>query len=351
MAIYRGTAAVAFVLAVGACTEASAPVIGKPADVQARLVASSATTPFLPVGTRVQPGDSLVAPAEPYDPRRHGAALADKDSMRHAVPLAERERVRETAKLRPGQYQPASAGSAGLDLTNDGEFHGIYAVFDAESNFELPLPLAGTETVLYSPTMYLGYPEVGSCVEVTGYHSKISGIPTRHWIGFWDWCGENTFVKTIDLTNATDRGKYVRVYNGKPTVTISVVTVAAPQSPRCWYAHLYNYTAGGHEQIMSSCGVMKNTQVAEIQKYGWLMYESYNLWNSSIGACPTLPTIRAMDIQFAQSGLGWSPITNDPTKYAKKPDFDCWSNAPHYEMYFPARGLSANSWEGWTGGN
>ena len=341
-----------FALATIACQETREPTASSGSrSLQASLELASAGSRYLPYGVPVPPGLELTALPEPYDLQKHGPGMPNDRSQWNLVGTSRFPSLPPRgAKLAPpsgpqGEDRPTpGTGDRGLYLTDSQQlFYGIYQVNDVQLDMQLPLPFAGTAADLYAPTVM---PPKFPCIEATTVHQRIiQRDTTDHYMGWFDWCSSPADWKVFEAMDDSFQAAYVRTYNGEPTLVISIVRPVSGQNPPCWYGHLYNYTVGGWVQKWSSCGMG-----GDIEGRGWTMWETYNLLRSSPLNCPSIPSIRAMDIQFAVRNpdwsLTWRPISDYPADVSRLPasgDWPCWYENI-YTFSYPVPGLSANSW-------
>jgi hypothetical protein len=318
---------------------------------------------WMRIGTIVPPGDTLVAPPEPYDPRRHGRLLSNPLA---AANLALRPGFRSPPKRVPPHKYPApmvpcdadgcpedSGGSAdppppgngdrGFFFTQTSQYwYGASAVNDIRG-ISLPAPLSGTDGVfLYAPTMM---PAGGACLEVTQVYARFNGSSaTSPNLGVWDWCQSAPSGRFVVYMpeDATFRNHFVRTYQGRDTYSISIETPAlGPTIGQCWYTDMYDYTLGGWVQLTSSCGNPYHGWGTT----GWTMWESWYLMDG--GRCPTLPSIRATNVVLYDPRVGYpnsTPFTDWPADYSTLgPYGGCWA-AGTYTFNFPGDGSAPNSW-------
>ena len=329
--------------------------INSPNDNQPASAGPPDAPRWLPVGTRVPPGQPIAFPPEPYNPQKHGPALpnptpeANLIGKRGFIPPSPPHAFApsRTGALRNLSDPTPSKGDRVIRLFNTTRaWYGGYAVHDIEPDLNVP-PIRTFTTAeqiyIYAPTFLVP----NSCIEMTTYHSRSTNdTEMANMQGWFDWCGSNTggtpnwvIIEPVNFPSFKDH--YVRTYKGKPTVALSVVTPTSRTG--CWYGHLYDYQSGGWVQKVTSCG---STQIGHHQ--GWTAWESYNIMDSS---CLTLPSIRAMEVRLAD------PFTNTFVPFTDYPDdYDtffggtglCWTNST-YTFSFPASGLGANSWIAETG--
>lgn len=224
----------------------------------------------------------------------------------------------------------------------------MYALQDARTNFLLPYynTYPAPVPMLISPTMLA---PGGSCLEVAVIHSAIHASLTYHELTWADWCNHvngqeyGTPSTREDITTAAFQAKYVRVYNGQPTITVYVVTPnTGNTNGQCWYGGVYNYQAGGYEQKASSCGPTQSP----FGTAGWTMYEDYSLFYNN--DCPSIPSHRSEIIQLYHPAYGYGvQFTNYPTDYGtlNQTNFgDCF-NIGTYSFQSPAPNTLPNSWK------
>lgn len=300
----------------------------------------------MPYGVPVPPDQPLTALPEPYNPQKHGASLPDQTPQANRIGTPGYVPGPSPRRL-PGP--PSSSAPAPGDVdrpiylyTNTVRWHGVAATHDVRADMALPpastLTNAGA-VFIYAPTLL---PPGGSCVEATTIHQRTQNdAATVHLQGWYDWCGYNRpggvagwyYQQPMD---ALFFNNYVRTYNGQPAISISIVTPTNYNG--CWYGHLYNYSVGGWEQKISSCGT---TQIGH--NTGWTAWES---WNLQYG-CPVLANARATQINFADPRPGqpdWVAITDHPNDMAVSVGYGpCWSQNT-YTFQMPAPGEAANSW-------
>lgn len=299
---------------------------------------------WLPVGTKVPVGVAINAPPEPYDPAKHGPALTDSRTEANLAgrPSIDRPKRRRSAS---GDYMPPpGTGDRGFYLTQATRaWYGASAMYDLNLNLQLPTPWGGHDVSVYAPTMM---PPGGTCLEVTQvYHRESDGSTTGKFFGIWDWCesGEDGEFDVFDQQVTTWTNRYVRTYQGKPMYAVSIVTPNTGSTMgQCWYANIYDYLAGGWVQKLARCGQPQHGW----GNTGWTMWESVFLTN---GACPTLPSIRSLDIMLYDPNSGTpTPFTNWPSDNVQLgPYGTCWPSGP-YTFVSPVPGVAANSWRGNT---
>lgn len=134
-----------------------------------RAVTTFAQQGWLPVGTKVKVGDSISVPPEPYNPVKHGPALAAPTEFEN---LANRADFVRPPKRWEGAWSvqdlptpPPGTGDRGFWLyQNSQPWFGVYAVYDVNMSLGLPSAWSSNGVYVYAPTML---PPGGSCVEVT----------------------------------------------------------------------------------------------------------------------------------------------------------------------------------------
>ena len=245
-----------------------------------------------------------------------------------------------TTNTSVGTPPPPNKGDRGFWLTqSSAAWYGSYAVFDVDSTLSMPAPLSGyTAMTLYAPTMLA---PGGSCVEVTQSYRSGAGITgTERVFGVYDWCASSPKFEVYEEENAAFRQRYVRTYQGKPTYAVAITTPnTGSTSGQCWSANLYDYLQGGWVQKWSSCGASLVGTTA-----GWIFWESWDMMDTNV--CPTLPSIRALDISLANPNYpyGWVPFHRYTSDYsAFGPSGYCWTNSV-YTFQSPIAGLDSNSW-------
>lgn len=114
---------------------------------------------------------------------------------------------------------------------------------------------------------------------------------------------------------------------------------------QCWYALLYDYILGGWVQRLARCGV----PVYGVNLTGWNMWESWWLMNPNTGNCPTVLSIRSLNIMLYDPGTGQPvPFTDSPPDYGQLgPSGTCWENGT-YTFASPIPGFAPNTWRGNT---
>jgi hypothetical protein len=305
---------------------------------------------WLPVGTKVPVGDTLVALPEPYDPARHGPAqknpiefenFATRPGFAHAP-------KRRALSLLGGP--PAGTGDRGFLLhQNSRPWYAVYAVYDINMSLALPAAWGGNSGVyVYAPTMM---PPGGACVEVTQrYQRQAGGSTTGKWFGIVDWCetdapeGYEWALLEPQVTSWTNR--YVRTYEGKPTYLVTIVTPNTGNTMgQCWSANLYDYILGGWVERLNRCGTPQHGHGTT----GWTLWESWYLAQSA-ATCPSLPSIRSFEVMLLDPNTGLPvPFTDWPNDFSQHgPQGVCWESPGPYTFTTPIPGLSANSWRGNT---
>ncbi len=95
--------------------------------------------------------------------------------------------------------------------------------------------------------------------------------------------------------------------------------------------------------IANLCG---NSYLPTTHTQGWSQWEAWYVANE--GNCPSIPSIRAMDIiYYDATDYMQHPITDYPGYIGRWPpigDFPCWFEGI-YTFDYPAPGLSPNSWK------
>ena len=319
----------------------------------ARIATSTTQQPqWLPVGTRVPPGQAISAPPEPYDPAKHGPALpAPTDE----VNLAARPDFVPPPKRVPTGPNPPPPGSGdrGIGWSQITKpWYGAYSVYDVQCNLYIDTVFAGEPgAFIYAPTTLAAG---GTCIEITQVYERLRGVAaTKKVFGLYDWCQSDPNQRWALLEDEEDsvfKTRYVRSYQGRDTYSVAVVTPnTGHTSGQCWYAHIYNYEVGGWVQRLVSCG----TSYSGTGNAGWTIWESWFTANDNV--CRTYPSIRALDIALADpDSAKFLPFTNYPQ--------DHWNHAPNgmycwsgpdiwgtiYTFEFPVPGLAANTWRGDT---
>jgi len=302
---------------------------------------------WLRVGTRVPIGDSITVPPEPYSPVRHGPPVASDIRFQNLARRPEYvnppKRGRGQAN-RPLETPPPGTGDRGFWLSQaTAPWFGTYAVYDLNMSLGLPAASNPNGVWVYAPTMM---PPGGSCVEVTQVYRRLkSGSTTGKLFGIYDWCQSGTGefdVLEAQVTAWTNR--YVRTYQGKPAYSVTIVTPNTGRTMgQCWYAHLYDYLLGGWVQRLARCG----TPARQSPALGWTMWESW--WLTSTSTCPSMPSIRSLDIVLYSPSTGAPvPFTDAKADYSQLgPTGTCWQNGI-YSFASPVPGLPVNSWRGNT---
>lgn len=295
---------------------------------------------WMPVGTRVGVGVPVVLPPEPYDPIHHGPALPG------LAPNAPRFEPRD-ALGNPLPVHPPNDGAVGFYLTQTTKpWYGAYALQDIGTSISLPSGAPANADV-YAPTMLA---PGGACIEATMAHVRSSGA-MLHQLWAWDWC-HGTYGSgagagaSWDLTSGAFQAAYVRTYQGKPSIAVSVVTPnTGNTNGQCWFMDLYNYTVGGWQQLHSSCGY--TLTIGGL--LGWNYWESHGVLSST--SCPALASVIASDISLADPNTSsWTAFTNFPADYSlQNVNFDyCFGGGGGFTFRFPVPGMSANTWRAET---
>lgn len=293
---------------------------------------------YLPYGVAVPVGQVLDRPPEPYNPQRHGAPLPSTigtyivQTSGEGVPMRAAQRG---APPKPVLLQSGGSYRGFYLFANTKNWYGVHSIKDVSLNLNLPTPGPAGAIWLYAPTTL---PPAGSCIEGVVRHERTIFVPTTiHYLGWYDWCTTSNQWHLAPM-DASFQSKYVRTYNGKPTLAISIVSPVSGPATDCWYANLYNYNVGGWEGVFQSCG----TSMSGWGNTGWTMWEAYNM--GEVG-CPVLPSIRSMEIQLANPSTSqWVSFKNYPNDYAQLgPTGDCWYGGP-YSFVSPVPGLASNTW-------
>jgi hypothetical protein len=308
----------------------------------ARSVRADGSKSWLPVGTVVPVGVPVSSPPEPYDPSRHTLLI---DSTSPFINLARAPGFENFPKRgmagKSHDAPPPGNGDRGFWLVQASRaWYGMSSMYDLNLSLGLPSPWGGHDVYVYAPTTQA---PGGACIEVVQVYRRLNGgATTGKYYGLWDWCIESRFViLEAQITSWTNR--YVRTYQGKPMYAVSIATPNTGSTyGQCWYATIYDYLLGGWVQKLQRCGAPLHSFGAT----GWTMWESWYLTN---GACPTLPSIRALDISL------YDPQTSNPVPFSDWPsDYSalgpygvCWPSGP-YSFESPIAGLGANSWRGNT---
>ena len=216
-------------------------------------------------------------------------------------------------------------------------WYGLYLLSDVGLSVDLTVGGATSANMFAPAAMAPG----GACLEMVTWHALEYGNPaTQHRQGWADWCGSNQglFVVFEDI-DLLFQSKYVRVFQGKPTVAIAMVTPNTGQTNgQCWYGNIYNYDVGGWEQKAVSCGTSNNDPVI-----GWVAWEGYGY--DPAGECPTVPRIAADVIQFADpTTASWIPITQTTYDVFGPNRFGCFNGSYRFKYPGTTVGLPANSW-------
>ena len=354
------------VLAAGACSDEAdtpqAPVLNETIRYSN---AGPQTQKYLPYGVPVPVGTSINAPPEPYNPSRHGPPIPNTQVGENLVgrpdfselPKRIPEGVPVNAQLGSRPADPPGTEDHGISLRQTTKpWYGVSQVNDVQLNMWIPVSQDPTNpwSYLYAPTLL---PPGGSCIEVTTVHRRHRSSSTvTHLQGWYDWCESNASLrwKVLEEMNATFQTKYVRTYNGEPTVAISVVTPNTGHTMgQCWFGVIYNYQVGGWEQKFSSCGTTY-IPLAD-QTHGWTAWEAWRL-TAAPSYCPFMDKVRAMDIQYADPDLSaFRPFTNYPSDYiefAGGATAFCWWPIGYYWYFaFPPFGMPPNTWQAQTGWN
>ena len=193
---------------------------------------------------------------------------------------------------------------------------------------------------VYAPTMRA---PGGACIEMAQVYQRLSGEDTTgKFFGLWDWCespphGSWAVFESVDETFIN---RYVRPYQSRNTYAVTLVTPnTGHTSGQCWSANIYNYEVGGWVERLQSCG----TPYPGAGAVGWTMWQSWYVTQAR--QCPTLPSIRALDIALADPGSStFDPFTNHPADYSSwGPRGGCWKSEI-YTFESPVPGLADNTW-------
>ena len=251
----------------------------------------------------------------------------------------------------PGPPPPGIVGTADMGwllYQNPTPWYGVYQVNDLQMSLALPPPLASElpGVFVFAPTLLA---PGGSCVEVSQVYQRLTGgATTGKYFGVFDWCQSGVegawIVYQPQVQSWQDR--YVRTYLGKPTYTITVVTPNSRNTlGQCWYAHIYDYLAGGYTQIASRCGSTNiGLRIGQSNvKMGWTLWESWYFMDG--GRCPAVPSIRALDISYAHpDSIVYVPFSNYPYDRARATSQgSCWLNQT-FTFDSPVPGLPPNTW-------
>lgn len=341
-----------WVVAVG-----TAACVDQPARVLAPSTARSEQTAqprlalgqqWMPVGTKVPVGTDLVAPPEPYSLERDGPAGAPSvapnvgSSDPGAVAGHHAPSRGQAQAPRSGFPPPPDQADRGWWLMQATQaWYGVYSLHDIGTDISFA-GISGTP-YLYAPTLLA---PGDACIEMTMAHF---GYPTTHQLWAWDWCHGpfqyGTQGAYWDLTSSNFQSNYVRTYNGKPTIAVSVVTPNTGHTAgQCWYMDIYNYNLGGYQELFSSCGY----SVTGWGSFGWSMWEEHFLTTDTY--CPAVASVGAAALSFAHpSTSGWSPITSFPSDYATfSTNKFCWQPGGGYYFQTPVTGAADGSWRALT---
>ena len=220
-------------------------------------------------------------------------------------------------------------------------WYGASSVYDVQPSLVLPSARPSRGGVwLYAPTTL---PTGGACIEVSQVYQRLAGeIATGKYFGLWDWCesGPNGKFAVFEPEDSLFHERYVRSYQGRDTYAVSIVTPNTGHTyGQCWYASIYDYDAGGWVGRLVSCGIPFHGDAVN----GWTMWDSWYVADN--GRCPTLPSIRALDVSLADPGTSsYVAFTNYPADHADlAPSGRCWARGK-YRFDFPVPGLAANTW-------
>lgn len=329
-----------------ACRDVSEPVrsAGPPKTMASLSSCPTPTPQWLPVGTKVPPGQAICAPPEPYDPAKHGPPLPPPTNL---VNLAARPGFVSPPKRDPTVPPPPGEGDRGLWLGQITEpWYGASSVHDVQWNLTIDTTFIGRNGAwIYAPTML---PPGGACIEITQVYQRWAVQDTTgKYFGLYDWCESDSTGRFVVFDSEGDTAfsnAYIRPYQGRDTYDASIVTPATGHTyGQCWYADIYNYTLGGWQEFLRSCG----NPYHQAQNYGWTMWESW--YTADDGVCRSYPSIRALAIAFADPDSSkWVPITNHPSDHWNLTGGHyCWGQGgttPVYTFESPVPGLAANTW-------
>ena len=347
MGIYRLDLAMGTLLlaAATACTDVGEPSAS--ADLmKATAGLASCPTPrpqWLPVGTKVPPGQEICAPPEPYDPAKHGPPLPPPTDI---VNLAAQPGFVSPPKRTPLDPPPPGEGDRGFWLSQVTKpWYGASGVNDVVWNLHIDTTfIQRAGAWIYAPTMLA---PGGACIEITQvYQRRAAQDTTGKFFGLYDWCHPQAqaddFVVFMSEGDVAFKNAYIRPYQGRDTYSTYIVTINTGQTyGQCWSAGLYNYEVGGWvEMTPERCGNPNH----QAQEYGWTMWESW--YTSDDAVCRTYPSIRALGITLAHPDSSkYVPFTDYPSDYWSLTGGSyCWGQGgtnPVYSFESPVPGLAA----------
>lgn len=271
----------------------------------------------LPIGVSVPPGKIATALPEPYSFARYGPLLPNStpdSAIARAMAAAKRNPfprripgfpAKNRSRFSPTPSPPPGTGDRGWFLfTSAQKEGGIYFVNDAGLDVDIPASVVSAapegHVTIYAPTHLSAG---GACMEATTTHQRVSGYPTLHYFGFWDWCrNQGNPVENSYGTNWGDneqmgevfQSKYVRTLsNGRPSFLSQVWALG----DGCWEAEIYNWTAANWEYRYFMCGPTRNPWGT----VGWTMWESYGI----SGQCPVIASVGAWSILTRSLNNTW----------------------------------------------
>ena len=289
----------------------------------------------LPYGVPIPENEILKLQPEPYDPVKHGPAMANTMSNLNLADSPDIPRdlaQRRAAVSEDGvTFPPPGDGDRGFFI-NDGAGTGIYVGEDVQDNVAIPYN-SGTDQVIYAPT---NQSAGGACIETVTVHWLPQGnTTTLHAHGFWDWCRSSPGWGTYEAMDSTWKSKYARLYSyGGESAEYMYFTTVMKTSGDCWIGYLYNFDTGTWEEKQTSCG----TTQTGWGNTGWTMWESWYLQG-----CPTIPRIKAGWIQTLKSS-GWTYLGTGDTSQLGPYSGTCYDTGAYsfYVIY------SNYGWEGRT---
>jgi hypothetical protein len=153
--------------------------------------------------------------------------------------------------------------------------------------------------------------------------------------------------------NSTWAAKYIRTRTdeygrGAEIYTIQVVAdhpAYADLANDCWTGYIYNYSTGVWEQKLRSCGTTNIPRVDKAQ--GWTMWESLHVASRYFSSsCPTLPNIRATNVQVLSASGSFDAIDLSTRPFAMTGS--CFNDGT-YQFKWVVDYYNVSPWNGdWT---
>ncbi len=296
-------------LILSACTDSTQSVaLQEPSETK------SAPAKFLPYGRPIPESEAVTLPPEPYDARRHGPLLPNTQPEANVLGTPGYEFLSTLSSTPRATPRSAANTTGGLFAFDDAfgtvegvewtpspliQWYGIQVTHEVlPSSYSLPSGGSSGGSVALSLRLQ-SYPAGQSCLQASTLAVRLSDGTTRLLNGFWLNCLTGTGVfETID---ATFRSKYVRTVNGRPSVSMTIVTPNVGGSNfngACWYGSIYNYNVGGWEGKSTGCDTGGGSSLPAAASVFW--YTNHYVWT---GTCATFPGLRITDIFLFENGV------------------------------------------------